>query len=164
MRSNLITLATAAAALLLPFAKAGDVHVVGTSSRHRSRARIVTKRTGPTNSMPAGWSLAAACLADAPAPNRLLAQSSNFMTTLTPTTCVANCNSKGFSYAAVQDGHECWCGAKLTPNSVAGKKANATECNFPCAGDAAQNCGGYYRVRRFILCKITSPWQPLLTQ
>ena len=156
MHSNLFVLATAAAALLLPFASAGDTYVRA-PSRHRSRARILNKRD---NSIPAGWKLAATCVTDAAQPNRLLSQSTNFATTLTPAVCVADCNSKGFAYAGVQYGQECWCGDKLTPNSLAGRKTNATECNMPCTGDKSQNCGGFYRVRQLDFLMLSWPWQP----
>jgi len=146
MHSRLFTLATAAAALLLPLVNAGGAHV-GASFRHRSRAKKLHKRGGD---MPTGWNLVAQCLTDAAAPNRLLPQATNFEKTLTPAVCAAHCDSNGFATAGVQDGHECWCGNNLSNNSLAGHKANATECNYPCVGDQAQTCGGYFRVRYLI--------------
>ncbi|KAF8301400.1 carbohydrate-binding WSC, partial [Clavulina sp. PMI_390] len=95
---------------------------------------------------PSGWSLTAACLSDAAAPNRLLSTSSNFMTTLTPSVCAANCDSQGYTYAAVQDGHECWCASSLNNGTTAGQRADVSNCATPCAGDASQNCGGVWFV------------------
>lgn len=152
MHAQLFTLATAAAALLLPSVAAGsgaDAHVgrdAAVPRIHRSRAKMVQKRT---SAIPNGWSLTAACLTDAPAPNRLLSESSNFMTTLTPAVCINSCSSNGFSYAALQDGHECWCGSSLNNSTKAGVKIDVAQCNMNCTGDANQQCGGYFAVRAF---------------
>ncbi|KAL7410783.1 glycosyl hydrolase family 71-domain-containing protein [Mrakia frigida] len=61
--------------------------------------------------------------------------------TNTPATCIATCLSKGFSYAGVEYGAQCFCGNTLTAST-----APSTDCNVACRGDAKQICGGAYRL------------------
>ncbi|KAG8984692.1 hypothetical protein FRB90_005156, partial [Tulasnella sp. 427] len=49
--------------------------------------------------------------------------------------CVAQCDTKGYTYAGVEYGVECWCGNTLNNGQV------TTNCNMACAGDSAQKCG-----------------------
>lgn len=134
-------LSLAAAAVLLSNGASADS---GVRPHHaRSRAAHVVARS---NTMPDGWSLTAACLTDAAVPNRLLKQSTNFMDTLTPALCASTCAADGFVYAAVQDGHECWCGSTLNKSATTGVKADVSQCNWACPGDASQTCGGYYHL------------------
>lgn len=116
------------------------------SPAHRSHVRSVQKLT---TTIPSGWKLFAACLTDSPAPARLLSTSSNYLTTLTPGVCTASCESAGYRYAGLQDGHECWCGNELNISKKAGVRMDVAGCNMPCAGDADTMCGGYYAVRPF---------------
>ncbi len=47
------------------------------------------------------------------------------------------CQARGFAFAGVQYGESCLCGNRY------GKYGAAANCNYPCAGDRAQVCGGY---------------------
>jgi len=51
--------------------------------------------------------------------------------------CIDHCNGKGYTFAGLQYGEECWCG-----NTVAPGKLGAMKCTMPCAGDDTQFCGG----------------------
>ena len=50
--------------------------------------------------------------------------------------CISFCN--GFTYAGIEVGSWCFCG-----NSY-GKYGVATNCTYSCAGNASQECGGYW--------------------
>ncbi|ETN45874.1 uncharacterized protein HMPREF1541_00055 [Cyphellophora europaea CBS 101466] len=53
--------------------------------------------------------------------------------------CVSLCYSKGYSWAGVEYGSECYCN-NAGPGSAALK--TDSECSKPCTGNAKQNCGG----------------------
>lgn len=46
-----------------------------------------------------------------------------------PVMCMAECQNKGYRYAAVQDGGECWCGNTYGKH---GATVSDTSCNKPC--------------------------------
>ena len=52
--------------------------------------------------------------------------------------CTETCGEKGFSYAGVQYGKQCFCGDSY------GSSGGASNCNMPCSGDSAQICGGFW--------------------
>ncbi|WWD17948.1 hypothetical protein CI109_102393 [Kwoniella shandongensis] len=66
---------------------------------------------------------------------------------LTVDSCLTVCEDKGFAYAGVEFGKECYCGAAL-PTDV---KYSQTACNMKCAGDASETCGGSYAIELFEL-------------
>lgn len=57
---------------------------------------------------------------------------------MTPDRCMAYCKEKGFRYAAVQYGSQCFCG-----NSY-GRYGKSKSCNMHCSGDRNQICGGVW--------------------
>ena len=52
--------------------------------------------------------------------------------------CINLCSSKGFKYAGVEYGTQCFCG-----NSY-GKYATANNCNMKCSGNLNEICGGFW--------------------
>ena len=54
--------------------------------------------------------------------------------------------AKGFHFAGVEAGFECWCGYVSPPKN---KIAPASECNKPCRGDSDIKCGGDWRMNVF---------------
>ena len=56
--------------------------------------------------------------------------------------CKNYCFGKGFSYAGVQNGNECYCGNEINPSAP----KPSTECNKQCTGDRSQTCGGGCRM------------------
>lgn len=58
--------------------------------------------------------------------------------------CAQLCSSKGYSWAGVEYGAECYCGNAGT--GAASLKSD-TECSKPCAGNAKQNCGGGFALQ-----------------
>uniref|UniRef100_A0A8B9VIC3 WSC domain containing 2 n=1 Tax=Anas zonorhyncha TaxID=75864 RepID=A0A8B9VIC3_9AVES len=55
--------------------------------------------------------------------------------------CQDNCAERGYLYAGLEFGAECYCGHKVqAPN------ASEPECNMPCKGERASTCGGANRL------------------
>ncbi|MCJ1356065.1 MAG: hypothetical protein MMC33_006059 [Icmadophila ericetorum] len=61
--------------------------------------------------------------------------------TLTPQICASFCAPQ--TYAGLEYADECWCAYYLNANSA---KLADEECALPCAGDAADVCGGSLRL------------------
>lgn len=78
------------------------------------------------------------CFADQGSPRTLGAYSVS-QGTNTVEACAQLCSSKGYSWAGVEYGAECYCNNAGT--GEASLKSD-TECSKPCAGNAKQNCGG----------------------
>ncbi|XP_063427691.1 uncharacterized protein LOC134711167 isoform X4 [Mytilus trossulus] len=56
--------------------------------------------------------------------------------------CRQFCGKKGFKYAGVENGNECFCGDVLRKN----KKRKESDCKTPCSGNKQQICGGPWRI------------------
>lgn len=52
--------------------------------------------------------------------------------------CIAGCKAKGYAWAGMEYGQECWCDKSL--NTGAAKLAN-TACNMLCPGNKREYCG-----------------------
>ena len=89
-----------------------------------------------TVAIPSGWSTFG-CMAEGKTGRALdgLSFSSDSMSV---STCVAYCAGKGFGYAGVEFGRECWCDDYLRN----GAGAASTACTMPCSGAPGQVCGG----------------------
>ena len=57
---------------------------------------------------------------------------------MTVSLCISECRRRGFAYAGVQYGSQCFCG-----NSY-GKYGRANNCDMPCSGNRSQICGGFW--------------------
>ena len=64
----------------------------------------------------------------------------------TPTLCISKCKGKGFAYAGVEYGWECFC-ANVPPPSDA--IVDKKQCNKKCSGDQNMICGGSWRINVF---------------
>jgi hypothetical protein len=62
--------------------------------------------------------------------------------TMTVPACVEFCKKAGMPYAGLEYGRECFCAQKLDPR-YAPKDGIMGSCNYKCAGNDAQVCGGY---------------------
>ncbi|CAN0251738.1 unnamed protein product, partial [Ectocarpus fasciculatus] len=51
--------------------------------------------------------------------------------------CLGICSDASYTHFGTQYGKECWCTGSL------GTTESSTACDFPCAGDADEICGGY---------------------
>lgn len=56
-----------------------------------------------------------------------------------PQSCALEC--EGYAFFGTQYGDECWCGGNETDHLQHGE---SELCDFKCAGDASQVCGGYF--------------------
>ncbi|OBZ65507.1 putative fungistatic metabolite [Grifola frondosa] len=93
--------------------------------------------TSSGSSVPAGWT-AAGCVSDNGA--RTLNGYSFATDELTLNSCLSTCASQGFSMAGMEYGRECYCGNTFANGG--GAALAASSCNFPCAADKANTCGG----------------------
>ncbi|KAJ3215683.1 hypothetical protein HDU67_000151 [Dinochytrium kinnereticum] len=65
----------------------------------------------------------------------------------TPATCQAAClaDNRGFTFAGLEYGGECWCGQSISSRIPAPE----TDCSTPCTADTSQICGGGNRLSLF---------------
>ncbi|KAH8722679.1 hypothetical protein GQ44DRAFT_657897, partial [Phaeosphaeriaceae sp. PMI808] len=75
--------------------------------------------------------------------------------TMTVQTCIAFCNSAGMPYVGLEYGRECWCTGKLNPK-YAPKEGIIGSCNYKCAGDHSQICGGVGAMSIYHKCDASS--------
>jgi len=57
--------------------------------------------------------------------------------------CIDACAASTYTSAGLEYGQECWCGNVTYP---VGESVPSFECNMPCNGNAAENCGGSDRI------------------
>lgn len=91
---------------------------------------------------PAGWT-AVGCLTDSGNSRtfdgyRFASDNMNY------TVCTSACASRGFNFAGIQYGRECYCG-----NTQGGSTAATSDCSMNCAGDMYSKCGGSWRLTAF---------------
>ncbi|OAA82119.1 Carbohydrate-binding WSC [Akanthomyces lecanii RCEF 1005] len=86
-------------------------------------------------------------LAEGSAGTRALAGGSSDVQpdTMTVPACLAFCQSGDtkYRYAGVEWSRECWCAENIA--GIA-QKLDDKECNFPCAGNKTQACGGQLKL------------------
>jgi hypothetical protein len=96
---------------------------------------------------PPGWSYVG-CNGE-PSGGRALTGAGLYMPQMTLESCTAFCADKGFIYAGMQYSAECYCGNTYAAFPITG-------CDSPCAGNAAQKCGGPYRSSLYIAAGASS--------
>ncbi|KAI0693986.1 hypothetical protein BC835DRAFT_1306520 [Cytidiella melzeri] len=64
----------------------------------------------------------------------------------TPYNCALSCFSKGYQYAGVEYGDECYCGTGYV-GGVLPQAADLSECDMTCPGSYYFNCGGSWRMQ-----------------
>ncbi|CAG2197182.1 unnamed protein product [Mytilus edulis] len=63
-------------------------------------------------------------------------------TGMTVQKCKQFCGKKGFKFAGVEYGYECFCGNVLRKC----RKRKESDCKMPCSGNKRQTCGGPWRI------------------
>ena len=58
---------------------------------------------------------------------------------------------KGFRFAGVQYGEECYCGEEEPPRT---RFTSQLECSMPCSGDREEMCGAGYRMNVYETGKV----------
>lgn len=76
--------------------------------------------------------------------------------TMSIQTCQSTCQAKGFSFAGLEYGRECWCATSITAEST---KATEDKCGMSCPSGSGK-CGGSYAIDIYSLGATTSPSQP----
>ncbi|KAF8437730.1 WSC domain-containing protein [Terfezia claveryi] len=109
----------------------------------------VTSTATTTTAPPTGPTSAAnytyiACWSDSDLGNRTLQGKTIQDQGDSPDFCHTFC--AGFAYFGLEYGYECWCGDVVRDVS---EQRPETECNMPCAGDAAYNCGAGFRLNLY---------------
>lgn len=66
---------------------------------------------------------------------------------MTPVFCAGICGMSNFMYFGVEYGRECWCGNSVAPEATL--LSDSSQCNYPCAGDSTQVCGGWYTLNLY---------------
>merc|ERR1711962_1654099 len=66
------------------------------------------------------------------------------------TSCIEMCRSKGYTYAGVEYGYQCFCGNTPPPSS---KILPQSQCWYKCYGDPDQYCGGFHTMNVYTGCK-----------
>ncbi|XP_076075726.1 uncharacterized protein LOC143046449 [Mytilus galloprovincialis] len=61
---------------------------------------------------------------------------------MTVQNCKQFCVKKGFKFAGVEYGYECFCGNDLRKD----RKRKESDCKTPCSGKKRQTCGGPWRI------------------
>ena len=101
----------------------------------------------PSGELADGWRVAIDCAVDNP--GRVLADSIvTYEQSTTPYTCTTYCQSKGYKFAGVEYGDECYCGTGFA-GGVDPQAANSSDCNMRCAGSWYYTCGGSWRMQIF---------------
>lgn len=95
-----------------------------------------------------GWSLKG-CYTDSS--TRLLTTSLSTSSSMTPAVCIAGAVAKGFQYAGVENGGECWMG-----NDMATTASVSSACTVKCAGDGTQICGGSWAIQIYVSPQATT--------
>ncbi|KAJ7291038.1 glyoxal oxidase N-terminus-domain-containing protein [Mycena rebaudengoi] len=111
--------------------------------------------------LPPGWA-ARGCVREPTTNNRTLTGYSFTSASLTVTSCVSECNSRGFKYAGAEFQTECYCGNTFEGAAAGGGTlAPDSECNLGCGGDATQICGAGFRLSTYNFVSST-PVPPVL--
>ncbi|KAF5334900.1 hypothetical protein D9611_010018 [Ephemerocybe angulata] len=122
----------------------GSGNRLGLYSRPPSTSTTTTSTAAPTTTSVGGatWTYRG-CFVD-PGDKRVL-YDGGFTSVLTNTIpqCLSTCLSKGYAFAGVEYGRECYCGTEVR----AGAQGSAEgQCSQACAGDSSQLCGGGNRI------------------
>ena len=87
------------------------------------------------------------CAVDSDSPRILTGYSEIHMDSLSVDQCLTLCESKGFTYAGLEYGEECYCGDSL-PTTIA---YSDSQCDMTCSGDSTETCGGDWRIELYEL-------------
>lgn len=97
--------------------------------------------------LPSGWSAASSvCIQEVV--GRALTGAFTSGSSMTTATCLSFCQSKGFQYAGLEFGQECYCGNSLVNGASLSIPSN--QCNMACAADSTATCGGPNAVQLYV--------------
>ncbi|KAF2140807.1 uncharacterized protein K452DRAFT_319126 [Aplosporella prunicola CBS 121167] len=81
------------------------------------------------------------CASDWVSQGKLLKDDQFDSPAMTPRRCIEYCQVKGYTYAGLEMGRECYCGNTI-PTGRGPKTGIYGNCNMPCTGDNSLKCGG----------------------
>merc|ERR1712080_425264 len=85
-----------------------------------------------------------------------------FLTTANSVTkCIQSCLEEGYSFAAMEDGYQCFCGNDPPPTGLI---LPQSRCNYRCPGDESQFCGGFRTMNVYATTDECTCCPPLKTQ
>ncbi|KAJ6606060.1 WSC domain-containing protein [Mycena vulgaris] len=103
-----------------------------------------------------GWAYQG-CFTDSTA-NRTLPVPINVPVGVTSETCTAACQAAGaYTHAALEDGHECWCGNVTNPIA---QHVSDDDCRAVCSANHAEYCGNANRAAVYTFSPEGSPPPP----
>ncbi|KAI0338937.1 hypothetical protein BDW22DRAFT_660877 [Trametopsis cervina] len=125
---------------------------IATCCARWSSCAIAVDCNGPETALPAysvelpnNWVTAVPCAVDNA--DRVLANTIvTYQQNTTPYNCVSQCIAKGYQYAGVEYGDECYCGTGYT-GGVLPQAADTSECDMVCPGSYGFRCGGSWRMQ-----------------
>lgn len=118
---------------------------VSMASQTQAAALSAAKRDLAVNPLlAAGWRYSG-CYTDNTDPRTLHADS-YVDDAMTESKCINYCSGKGYAYAGIEYGRECYCDNRILETGV--KKADE-ECNFACPGLTTEPCGAGNRMSIF---------------
>ncbi|KAF9696805.1 hypothetical protein EKO04_005426 [Ascochyta lentis] len=94
--------------------------------------------------LPSQWSYSG-CFTDNTNPRTLHAES-YVDDSMTESSCIGFCNGKGYAYAGIEYGRECYCDNRILDTGVLKEDS---ECSFPCPGSSTEPCGAGNRMSIF---------------
>lgn len=97
-----------------------------------------------SSGIPSSWSYSG-CFTDKVS-SRTLPLASYADDAMTESKCIGFCDQKGYSFAGVEYGRECWCGYEIGSGS---SQVAESDCSFPCAGGSSEPCGAGDRLNIF---------------
>ncbi|GKT47811.1 WSC domain-containing protein [Colletotrichum spaethianum] len=130
-----------------PYANATTKRSVKLVARGTSVQRNVLKRAtldGICQNLPSKWSHRG-CYADTVS-TRVLSGDSTSGDDMSQEKCIEFCDGKGYSFAGVEWGRECFCGYALPKSAL---KALEGDCSKPCTGNRDEVCGDGGRINIF---------------
>lgn len=77
--------------------------------------------------------------------------------------CINHCRARGYPYAGLEYGEECYCGAAGSSYSLYGRYWDSA-CQHPCTGYSNERCGGIGRIAVYISEWYTIQYYQLLFQ
>nr|XP_019047974.1 hypothetical protein I302_04595 [Kwoniella bestiolae CBS 10118]OCF26904.1 hypothetical protein I302_04595 [Kwoniella bestiolae CBS 10118] len=101
--------------------------------------------------LPTGWSYKG-CIGEGYTSRALNFTATDLITkgTMTGEKCARQCQESGYNMAGTEYASQCYCGNSFqggaTGNIIDTLTDGTSQCNYPCPGNAAQMCGGGYRL------------------
>ena len=115
-----------------------------TTQTHGAALNPLRRDAQVQDGLPSGWKYSG-CYTDNTNPRTLHADG-YADDSMTESTCITYCNGKGYSFAGVEYGRECYCDNRILET---GSQKADSECSFTCPGSSSGSCGAGNRMSIF---------------